>query len=95
KSGELAVSVGGHYAEGAWAIILLYDYLKGYDFASFESTVFSTKMADHASSSFAELGDLSQKLTEEHMSTMNFKQFSRAYNPSLKQYNFEFKALFK
>ncbi len=94
-SGKQAVSVGGHYAEGAWAIILLYDYLKGYDFASFESTVFFTKMGDHTSSTFAELGDLRQKLSKENMKKINFKRFSRAYNPSLEKYNFEFKALFE
>ncbi|MBF0287572.1 MAG: ABC transporter substrate-binding protein [SAR324 cluster bacterium] len=88
KSGKLAVSVGGHYAEGAWAIILLYDYLKGYDFAPFESSFFSTKMGDHQSSTFAELGDLRQKLSAENIRKINFKQFSKAYNPDLKKYNF-------
>lgn len=95
RSGKLAVSVGGHYAEGAWAIILLYDYLKGYDFASFESTVFSTKMGDHTSSTFAELGDLRQKLSKENIGKIDFRRFSRVYNPGIKKYNFEFKALFK
>lgn len=95
ESGKLSVSVGGHYAEGAWAIIALYDYLKGYDFAKTDATVFSTKMGNHTSSEFAELGDLRQKLNKDNISKINFKRFSRAYNPDLKRYNFEFKALFK
>jgi len=95
KSGKMAVSVGGHYVEGAWAIIALYDYLMGYDFAAIGPIVFSTKMGHHTSVSFTELGDLRQKLSQENIMKINFKRFSRAYNPDLKKYNFEFKALFK
>ncbi len=95
KSGEMAVSVGGHYVEGAWAIIALYDYLMGYDFASLGTTVFSTKMGYHTSASFTELGDLRQKLSKENIREIDFKHFSRAYNPGLKKYNFKFEALFK
>jgi len=95
KSGEMAVSVGGHYVEGAWAIIALYDYLMGYDFASLGATVFSTKMGHHTSASFTELGDLRQKLSMENIRKIDFKRFSRAHNPGLKKYNFEFEALFK
>jgi ABC-type sugar transport system substrate-binding protein len=95
KSGEMSVSVGGHYAEGAWATILLYDYLKGYDFADNESTVFSTRMGDFTTSDILESGDLGQKLSKAHIEKTDFRRFSRAYNPDLKSYNFDFKELFK
>ncbi len=32
RSGKLAVSVGGHFLDGAWAVVLLHDYLSGNDF---------------------------------------------------------------
>ncbi|MCP4720913.1 MAG: hypothetical protein GY860_15780, partial [Desulfobacteraceae bacterium] len=95
ESGKMAVSVGGHYVEGAWAIIALYDYLMGYDFADLGSTVFATKMGHHTSTSFTELGDLRQKLSKENIRKIDFKRFSRTYYPGLKKYNFEFEALFK
>lgn len=94
-SGKEAVSVGGHYAEGAWAIVLLYDYLKGYDFAPFQSTLFSTRMGDYASSDAAELEKMRRKISKKNIDDIDFKRFSRAYNPGLKMYNFDFKALFK
>jgi len=41
--GRLQASVGGHFIEGAWAVLMLYDYLKGVDFAS-EGLSFTTRM---------------------------------------------------
>lgn len=95
ESGKMAVSVGGHYAEGAWALVLLYDYLNGYDFGPFQSTVFSTRMGSHTRAGYAKIGDLREKLDAENMKKIDFRQFSRVYNPGMKKYNFEFKALFE
>ena len=94
ESGEMSVSVGGHYAEGAWATILLYDYLKGYDFADIESSVYSTRMGDFTASDVKSV-NLRQKLSKAHIEKTDFRRFSRAYNPDLKKYNFDFKELFK
>ena len=33
RKGDQHVSIGGHFMEGAWAVVLIYDYLKGSDFA--------------------------------------------------------------
>ncbi|WDP91520.1 MAG: ABC transporter substrate-binding protein [Desulfobacter sp.] len=95
ESGKLSVSVGGHYAEGAWAIIALYDYLKGYDFAQTDSVVFATKMGSYTSSELTALGDLREKLSQDNIDRIDFKRFSRAYHPDLEKYHFEFNALFK
>ncbi len=43
QSGRSILSVGGHILEGAWALILMHDYLKGLDFSQ-ENTVFKTRM---------------------------------------------------
>ncbi len=43
RSGENRVSVGGHMFEGAWALVLMYDYLNDMDFSQ-ENTVFTTGM---------------------------------------------------
>ncbi|HFD81211.1 MAG TPA: response regulator, partial [Gammaproteobacteria bacterium] len=32
EEGKMAVSVGGHFLDGAWAVVLLHDYLSGEDF---------------------------------------------------------------
>lgn len=43
KDGAPYVSIGGHFSEAAWGLILLNDYLNGLDFAS-ESTQFHSRM---------------------------------------------------
>ena len=93
KNGLLDVSVGGHYADGAWALIAIYDYLKGYDFADFGQTQFKTKMAVHSSNTFAKLGDLRKKLSSDYLKKIDFRRFSRAYNPAIKQYQFDIERL--
>ena len=37
------LSIGGHMMEGAWGLVLMYDYLQGMDFSQ-ENTVFKTRM---------------------------------------------------
>ncbi|MGI6245307.1 MAG: ABC transporter substrate-binding protein [Pseudochelatococcus sp.] len=34
KAGEMTLTHGGHFFGGAWSMVLLYDYMKGADFAS-------------------------------------------------------------
>jgi ABC-type sugar transport system substrate-binding protein len=46
EQGRLTASMGGHLLEGAWALVLLYDYHKGIDFAreldvNFESSMYA------------------------------------------------------
>ncbi|MCG8617661.1 MAG: ABC transporter substrate-binding protein [Desulfobacterales bacterium] len=94
-SGQMAVSVGGHYVEGAWALIALYDYLMGIDFAPFDGVCFSTKMVVHNSSEFHKLGDLRHKLRRENIDKIDFRRFSRVYTRGIKKYHFDFKALFE
>ncbi|OIQ26442.1 diguanylate cyclase [uncultured Vibrio sp.] len=43
KSGEPYISIGGHFTEAAWGLILLDDYINGNDFAA-ESTQFLSRM---------------------------------------------------
>lgn len=45
ENGNITASVGAHYIEGAFALIALYDYLNGYDFATVGKTEFLTNMA--------------------------------------------------
>lgn len=89
QSGELSVSIGGHFLESAWSVILLYDYLNGNDFST-EALSFSSEM-----------GILTADTIEWHVAhfgagnwrDVNFKVFSKTTNPHLRQYNFKFDAL--
>ncbi len=85
KSGDLTASVGGHFAEIGWGLILFYDYFNGKDFES-ESTMFKSAMKP-----------LTEKNVSIFLSTegknrwadVNFRSFSKVLNPSLKQYRFD------
>jgi PAS domain S-box-containing protein len=81
--GGMHASVGGHFIEGAWAVILLHDYLKGKDFAS-EGTSFSTTMPAISKSN---LEVFSNFLTMEP-DRLNFRRYSKVYNPKHAEYTF-------
>jgi len=88
-TGEIVCATGGHYTEGAWAAVLLYDYLNGRDFAE-ESTRFTSPMAVVTQSN-AEL--FSNKfhinnLGSDSIDKIDFSIYSKVKNPSLDKYNF-------
>ena len=85
---RMQVSVGGHFLDGAWALILLYDYLKGKDFADERLTFVSPMMAVNKATlpriaALMGLGD----------SPIDFRAFSKAANPGLKGYTMNFQVV--
>jgi len=93
KQGDMACSVGGHFVEGMWSLILMYDYLNGFDFIdeskgrSHQST-FHTKMAAINAKNVDTFSQLTKKLQPANLSKHDFRQYSRTHNPKFKQYNF-------
>ncbi|HEA64702.1 MAG TPA: hypothetical protein ENI02_00965 [Candidatus Aminicenantes bacterium] len=89
KSGEVVVTAGGHYIEGAWVMVLLYDYFHGIDFAG-ESLKMRTPMGivtkDNVDLYLKNL--TKEKLSKENLKKINFAQYSKKKNPGLKKYNF-------
>jgi ABC-type sugar transport system substrate-binding protein len=90
RHGELVATVGGHFLEGAWALVLLYDHHHGLDFAR-ERVDWRSEMLTITRQNLARclvfLGD-SQRWEE-----IDFRAFSKAENPDLKRYDFSFEAL--
>lgn len=91
-SGEMAASVGGHFLGGAKAIILIHDYHHGIDFADEPGVEMKTAMnpvtADKA-------GEYLNMLNSLDWRDVDFKKFSRKYNPELKTYDLSLPALLK
>lgn len=76
------------FLQGGWALILLHDYLQGFDFAE-EGLAFPS----YENSSTSNV-NLNQTLfLQNKWNQIDFKQFSKRYNPELKQYNFSLAAL--
>ncbi|MFY0562535.1 ABC transporter substrate-binding protein [Archangium lansingense] len=91
REGKLVTSLGGQLLQGAWALVLLYDYHHGKDFAA-ERLDWRTEMVAITRGNVDEhlrlLGDPSWK-------KIDFRAFSKVANPTLKHYDFSLQALFK
>ncbi len=83
--GELAVSVGGHFLEAAWAVVLLHDYLKGKDFAN-EGVSFVTRMSAVTKENYDQVESFFRTMPGE----LDFRKISKVANPGLLRYNFDF-----
>lgn len=83
RAGHNGLSIGGHMLEGAWALILMHDYLGGLDFSR-ENTVFKTRM--HAIDS-RNVDQVSRFLTD-NWERIDFTNFSKVHNETL-LYRFE------
>lgn len=93
KKGDMACSVGGHFVEGMWALILMYDYLNGFDFVAQRQDLNSpatvhTKMAAISSTNVKDFGDLAQKLSFTNLLKMDFSQYSHTHNRKVEPYDF-------
>ncbi|MCJ8170092.1 ABC transporter substrate-binding protein [Atopomonas sediminilitoris] len=88
REGLLHASVGGHFAEGAWALVLIHDYHHGHDFADL-GLEFLTPMAV--------MTPANQDLFEPTLSTGNwqpfhFRQLLRSHHPK-RRYEFSLQAI--
>jgi ABC-type sugar transport system substrate-binding protein len=89
KSGRLTSLAGGHFITGAWALVMIYDYHHGRDFAGEGLelqrpmfTEFTPPLADRYIERFSGGFD-----------GVDFSRYSKVKNPQLKNYNFGFAQL--
>lgn len=90
KSGRLAALAGGHYVAGAWAVVMLYDYAHGRDFAD-EGLELDRPMFTLFDPALAER----YLAFGEDFGKVDFRRHSKVLNKSLKRYNFEFGQLLR
>jgi ABC-type sugar transport system substrate-binding protein len=92
KNDEMEVSVGGHFMESAWAIVVMYDYFKGHDFAQEDGLSMHSNMAIIDKDN---VDRYMQKYGSGDFTSINFKQFSKVENPSIKKYTLDFSTALK
>ena len=90
RSGRLAALAGGHYAAGAWSVVMLYDYAHGRDFAE-EGLEFDRPMFTLFDAALAER----YLAFGEDFTRVDFRRQSKVLNKGLKRYNFEFGQLLR
>ena len=90
RTGSLAALAGGHFIAGAYALVMLYDYHNGHDFADegleLERSMFILFSADDAKRFQSQYGDLD-------FHKVDFRRFSKVLNPAVRQYQFSFRQI--
>lgn len=86
ERGELSALAGGHFMAGAWAMVLIHDHAHGHDFVDegLEQVVPMFILFDDA---------LAQRFLQRfsgRSAPLDFCQYSKACNPKLKEYDFNF-----
>ena len=82
--GDMVVSVGGHFMAGGWAMVLLRDYHDGFDFADQGAEVgleFGVLNAGNA-------GAYLEKFSDGNWRRIDFRRYSRSYDPTRLGYDF-------
>ena len=87
KSDQLSASVGGHFTDAGYALVLLYDYLHGKDFSAVISSSIRTKGGLIHKGNVDKYYDF---LIKQDWASVNFKKYSRIYHPENKSYDFSF-----
>lgn len=93
KNKKIAVSIGGHFFEGAFVMIAVYDYINGNDFQEIENLHFRTEMFPLTYSEYKDFGSVIKKLNKENIRKLDFRKFSKTYNRGIEKYNFSVKKL--
>ncbi len=87
ETGGIEIDVGGHVFDGALAIVLVYDYLNGRDFAT-ESVTFNSSMLGADTSNIRQVKKLFSAPDK-----VNYRLLSKVYNPSRLHYDFNLNAV--
>lgn len=86
KNGEFTASVGGHFMDGGWALVMLYDLIHGVSVPPISRSRFSVLTKDNVDIYTKNFGD-------NDWSQIDFQKFSKHLNPELKAYNFGLEAV--
>lgn len=84
REGRMEAAVGGHFMDGAWALIMILDHSSGAGLAEPGPTLRSRRHLIDRSN----LEKYLPLLNRNNWEKIDFKRFSKTYNPSLKHYDF-------
>jgi ABC-type sugar transport system substrate-binding protein len=85
KKGDMHVAMGGHFLAAAAALVLIHDYHYGIDFIDDTGVKFITPMYAITADN---VGIYERVLNTSEWDKIDFRKFSKKYNPDLKRYNF-------
>lgn len=85
KNGKLDASVGGHFTEIGFALVLLHDYANGKDFYEELGGTIKTQMTLLSQENIDKYYAL---LTEQNWEKVDFTRYSKVLNPKINKYDF-------
>ncbi|MCJ8168076.1 ABC transporter substrate-binding protein [Atopomonas sediminilitoris] len=88
---DFAVLLGGHFTAGGWAMVMLYDYAHGHDFAERGGVEQRHALFSEISPDMAR--QLKGQLKPQGFAAVDFKVLTATQNPALKAYDFSLKHL--
>lgn len=83
--GKMNLSIGSHFMEGGWALLLIHDFHHGLDFNKALGVRIKNRMAMIDASNAAQFAKLFEG---DEWKKVNFRQFSKFYNSELTNYDF-------
>lgn len=89
QEGTLTTSVGGHFMEAGWAMVMIYDYHHGRDFIS---TPWKTSMYPITEYNIEKYLDI---FGRQEWHKIDFRNFSKTYTPGLENYDFSLEAVIR
>ncbi|MBF0450346.1 MAG: cadherin domain-containing protein [Candidatus Magnetomorum sp.] len=96
KQGKMTATIGGHFMDAGWVMILLHDFFKGNDFAK-EGTEMKSRLSaitqDNVNLFLDKLR--SQRMGKIDFRKIDFSKFSKVLNPEVKTYEFGLGGLLK
>lgn len=92
---KMTASVGGHYVEGAWALIVAYDYLNGKNIDEINKKKYVTNLYPITAEKLIEYKKFDKMLSIKNINKINFRKFSKTHNKSLKNYDFNLGEMIK
>ncbi len=87
-NGDFTVTIGGHFMDGAWAMVMLYDYIHGEQVTPSGKSHFSAITAENLESFRTHFGTANWE-------KIDFRKFSKHLNPEIKEYDFSLEAVLK
>lgn len=93
QNGRLTALAGGHFIAGAWAMVMIYDFHHGRDFAKDEGVELDMSMFTLFTPTEAKV--FTQRFGELRFEQVDFRRYSKVLNPKLKRYAFGFAQLLR
>lgn len=91
--GRLTALSAGHFSAGGWALVMLYDYERGYDFADVGPVERVEPLLMLLSPNQAKF--YLRRYARSDFRSIDFRRYSRAYHPELKTYSFSVESILK